>query len=718
MDDATNTGPLDCPSRDTLRKFHAGRLGEDELRQIGDHIAGCTACESVLDEIAGSSSDSLGRLLQGSLRAQAASTLTEPAYRAMENMVRALGTHFSLGPPGTVDEIPSPEELETPLNITIGPYHVLGTLGRGGMGVVYQARHSKIAQVVAIKMIRVDAQHRADLLARFRVEAQAVARLQHPNIVRLYSYDEYQDQPYFVMELVRGGNLSRKLKEGPFDFRLAAKLVHSLALAIEYAHAQGVIHRDLKPGNILLSATEGSEDLVPKIVDFGLAKLLDEEAEGWTSADGVIGTPSYMAPEQAEGRPRDVDKRTDVYSLGAILYELFTGKPPYLGKTKLETLRLVLDRQLVPPSRLRPSLPPDLEAVCLKCLEREADKRYSTAAELAAELDRWLKGEPTLVRPPTRLGRLKHTLRKRARLLLMLLAAIVAITAITGAVLTWNRDPEVDRGSRTNRYEAMRLESELRRGHAITLIGDTGKPKWYRWQKDPSKGHVTVNKDGTFSVTHPKVGLLELVPDPAVERYLLRAQVKHDKNAAGSVSKATGVGLYVSHTRHPGREEVWHSSVNVQFNAVWGGTRYLSSPEAKNRVRIITRLNKYEGTARDLTNEVDGPKVPLLGEENNQWFQLEVAVGPEGLTLTRFHAVGEEAAESPVKVTATEIDTKFQSLTDSLAQAPIEGPAPSFIPRSSLGIVVAYGTASFRDVVLTPLEKGPSTPKELLEQAR
>jgi serine/threonine-protein kinase len=283
-------------------------------------------------------------------------------------------------------------------------YEILGELGSGGMGVVYKARHIELNRHVALKMIRAGPHASPDDLVRFRAEAETVARLQHSNIVQIYEVGEASGCDYLALEFVSGGNLAQRLSGAPIPSREAAELTLSLARAVEYAHRQGIVHRDLKPANILLardgerrssreestSASSGAYE--PKIADFGLAKRLDADM-AHTQTGTVLGTASYMAPEQAEGRTHAIGPATDVYSLGAILYELLTGRPPFRAVTFLETLEQVRSQDPVAPRLLQPKVPRDLEAICLKCLEKEPSRRFLTAQALADDLERFLAGE-------------------------------------------------------------------------------------------------------------------------------------------------------------------------------------------------------------------------------------------------------------------------------------------------------------------------------------
>jgi tetratricopeptide (TPR) repeat protein len=273
-------------------------------------------------------------------------------------------------------------------------YEVLGEVGRGGMGVVYQARHLALHRLVALKTIRTRADARPEMVDRFRTEAEAIARLVHPNIIQVYEVGEIDGQPYLALEFVAGGSLARRLDGAPLPPRPAAELIQVLARAVHAAHRHGVIHRDLKPANVLLA-----EDGTPKITDFGLAKLVGTDRAGQTQTGAVIGTPSYMAPEQASGDHREVGSAIDVYALGAILYEMLTGHPPFRGATPLETLDQVRNREPMPPSRLQPGIPRDLGTICLKCLHKDPAQRYLSAEALSDDVAAFLQGEPIRARP-------------------------------------------------------------------------------------------------------------------------------------------------------------------------------------------------------------------------------------------------------------------------------------------------------------------------------
>lgn len=273
-------------------------------------------------------------------------------------------------------------------------YEILGELGRGGMGVVFQARDLQLERLVALKMILPGHDLSATRLERFLTEARAVARFQHPHLVQIYEIGAHDGKPYFSMEFLEGGSLSGKLKGTPQPAAEAAALLETLARAVDYAHQKGIVHRDLKPANILLMA-----DGTPKIADFGLAKQLDQEAAGQTQEGGIVGTPAYMAPEQAWGQTSGIGPGADIYALGALLYELLTGRPPFQAANKWQTVELVRNQEPVPPRRLVPQVPRDLELICLKCLNKDVGQRFAGARDLAEELRRFQEGRPIRTRP-------------------------------------------------------------------------------------------------------------------------------------------------------------------------------------------------------------------------------------------------------------------------------------------------------------------------------
>jgi serine/threonine-protein kinase len=330
-------------------------------------------------------------------------------------------------------------------------YEILRELGRGGMGIVYWAWQSGARRLVAVKMMLAGDYGSPQQRARFRIEAEAVGRLQHTNIVSIYEVGEEGNRPYLSMEYVGGGSLADKLAGTPLPARAAAELVETLARAMDYAHQRGIVHRDLTPTNVLLT-TEG----VPKISDFGLAKLTVGGGDMRTQTGSVLGTPSYMAPEQAEGRTGDIGPSTDVYALGAILYEMLTGRPPFRAATPLETLQQVRGQEPVSLRRLQPKVPLDLETICLKCLSKEPPKRYATAKELADDVRRYLQEEPIQARRTSLPERAWRWCRRNPAVAgLLLTVGVVLLTAVVGLAIGLVVLDEEQRRTEQRRKEAV-----------------------------------------------------------------------------------------------------------------------------------------------------------------------------------------------------------------------------------------------------------------------
>ena len=358
-------------------------------------------------------------------------------------------------------------DLGDPVDFQLPGFECLGILGRGGMGVVYKARQASLQRTVAVKMIR-SAGLAENALARFRTEAEAVARLQHPNIVHIHEVGEHDGQPFFVLEYVDGGNLSAKLTSQTLPAAEAARLTETLARAVHSAHESGVVHRDIKPSNVLLTAAG-----TPKLTDFGLAKRLDGDSDLTRTGD-VMGTPSYMAPEQARGNTDQVTAATDIYALGATLYEMIAGRPPFVGATPLETLQQIVSQEVLPPSRVQPGIPRDLETVCLKCLEKPPERRYASAADFAEDLQRFLAGQTVRARPVGRAARAGRWIKRhpaRAGLITMAAIAVAAFIGLGVGAAYQDRLETVnhDLSDSLNREQRLtqQLQSTLKREKAV-----------------------------------------------------------------------------------------------------------------------------------------------------------------------------------------------------------------------------------------------------------
>jgi tRNA A-37 threonylcarbamoyl transferase component Bud32 len=481
------------PAAAELLAFHLGQVDDGELARLAAHLDGCVACCALLDQL--HARDALLRALRTAAGAGTA-TPEDAAERRRAVLAYLDGRRRSVAPhtatactepasgdaplpqarPDVPREGPSAAHEEgTPGSRQIGDYEVLAEAGRGGMGVVYKARHLRLGRLAALKMMLAWDHASPVERTRFRLEAELVARLQHPNVVQLYEVGNHREQPFLAMEWVEGDRLADRLHGRPWPAPAAAGLVETLARAVHAAHCQGVIHRDLKPANVLLAAgglAAGAKPQaaygVPKITDFGLARPV-EGCRGLTRTDYLVGTPEYMAPEQAEGRHAVIGPAVDTYALGVMLYELLTGRLPFHGATPMQVLQAVTSREPPPLRRVRPGVPHDLEAVCLKCLEKMPDRRYGSAWELAEDLERFRQGRPVAARPVGRPARLARWCRRNSGTA-SLVAALALVSVASFFLVTWKwLDAEQQReyAEDTARREARaRAEAEHHRQEA------------------------------------------------------------------------------------------------------------------------------------------------------------------------------------------------------------------------------------------------------------
>ncbi len=353
-------------------------------------------------------------------------------------------------------------------------YELLGELGRGGMGAVYKARHLALDRIVALKVIQGGGWLSPTLLARFRAEAGAAARLQHPNVVQVFEVGEWRARdgdaptPFLALEYLGGGSLAEALAHRPQPAAAAARLVEVLARAVQHAQERGIIHRDLKPANVLLASRGPIEKWVPKVADFGLAKRVGGD-DGHTQMGEVLGTPAYMAPEQADARVGPIGPATDVYALGAILYEMLTGRPPFQAENVNDLLALVRTADPLPPSRLVPKLPRDLETICLKCLRKEPAGRYAGALDLADDLGRFLGGEPIRARRAPAWERGVKWARRRPAAAALVAVSAAAVVTVLAVVLAANARLQRERDA----ADAGRREAEAQRRRAVAHLKET-----------------------------------------------------------------------------------------------------------------------------------------------------------------------------------------------------------------------------------------------------
>jgi tetratricopeptide (TPR) repeat protein len=441
--------PSLCPDREVLKRLLLGELSEEETQALEGHVARCPRCLEVVRDVR--AEDALVEAVRAGGQAEDISPEGLDA-RLIARLCRLpRGTRQTVSLSEDSPETPPPPTSLAPADWAedlsgvlappaepdefgrLGLYGILRVLGRGGTGVVFAARQDRPRRLVALKMILCGPWGGGQLPERFRGESELLARLRHPHIVQVYEVGEHQGRPYFTMEYADGGSLAQRLAAAPLAPRPAAELLAALAGAVQAAHEQGIVHRDLKPSNVLLAA-----DGTPRVGDFGLAKQVNAAPGlgppgGWTQTGAILGTPGYMAPEQAAGQSKDVGPAADVYALGAILYECLTGRPPFKAASVLETLEQVRLQEPVPPSRLNPKVPRDLQTVCLKCLEKEPARRYGSAREVADDLGRFLRGEPIRARPVALRVRLwKWARRRPAAAALLAVSGLFVLAAAAG----------------------------------------------------------------------------------------------------------------------------------------------------------------------------------------------------------------------------------------------------------------------------------------------
>jgi serine/threonine protein kinase len=380
--------------------------------------------------------------------------------------------------PGTPNAVPGVPRV-------FGDYEILGEIARGGMGVVYRARQVQLDRVIALKMILAGRLAGDDDLQRFRTEAEAAARLQHPNIVQIYDVGELEGQHYYSMEFIEGQTLAQRLGSGPLPGRVGARYVRQVARAVHCAHRHGILHRDLKPSNILIDAQDE-----PKVTDFGLAKRLGGTDSGQTRTGAVLGTPSYMAPEQASGKTREIGPGCDVYALGAVLYELLTGRPPFKAETPLDTAMQVVENEPVPPRLLNPNVDGDLETITLKCLEKDPRRRYGSAEDLAEDLQRYLNGESIHARSFNILDRLTRTLERSQHdfafhtwsTMVLIFAAIIFVEHVAVFFLTLTGQPRtLIMVARASQFALIGLVFWRNRGRRLLPTTAAERELWTIW---------------------------------------------------------------------------------------------------------------------------------------------------------------------------------------------------------------------------------------------
>ncbi len=617
-------------------------------------------------------------------------------FRRWEELLRRqLDVLHLLDAPSAGDSTPADETVVHRLARTadlsaeipeLGRHERYERIGLGGMGEVYRARDLVLGRYVALKVMRSEVGDGPAMVARFYREAQAAARLRHPHIVPIHAIGRWDDRCCFTMPLFPDGSLDKHKGRYPDDARAAVALVEKVARAVQAAHEAGIIHRDLKPANILLD--ERGE---PLVADFGLAKFSGEQGELTQSGD-QLGTPAYMAPEQAAGHSAAVTAVSDVWSLGVILFELLTGQRPFPGKNHDEVARLVRTAEPLRPRTVRPGLPRDLEAVLLQCLEKKPARRYRSAGALADDLGRWLRGEPVLARTPSLPRRCGRIVRRHPRLsAAALLGGLLAAAVVLFLHFT---DPDRPVGQ---------AEARLARGEAVTLIGETGPPRWSRWCPDLEGVRSTPwNRDGTFTISSRTPALLELLRNPP-ESYRFSAEVR-DNGAVDPGIKAGYVGVFLAWSR-PSLDGEEH-----QFFCTWAFNEFTLPPGSgpgSERGRPSIPMSPASLTLGHSSPSINYSSYRLRDHlfpprdqnEPLSWRQLAVEVRPGAVQLFwEGKPVGNAVPWDRVRAEVPKVRSKgafFIALPPTL-DLPLG-------PRQPLGLFVNRGEASFRRVTVEPL---------------
>jgi serine/threonine protein kinase len=579
-------------------------------------------------------------------------------------------------------------------------YELLRELGRGGMGVVYKARQKHADRLVALKVMR-DADHgdESDKF-RFAAEVRALAHVSHPHIVAVFEVGEENGCPFFTMEYVDGKPLAHRLRVGPpLTAAESARLIEDLAGAVQTAHDAGILHRDIKPGNILIGPRGEA-----KLTDFGLAKHLGQDT-GLTAAGAALGTPAYIPPEQARGDMSKLGPAADIYALGATFYELLTGRPPFLGETPGGTLTRVLHDEVVPPRKQRPGLSLELEAVCLKCLEKNPARRYASAQGLAEDLRRWRNGEATKVRPWSWRRRLARRLLRHWKPIAAALFVLLTVAAFLATFVL--SSPEY------RARQAMRgVDRAMQSGERVVLVGPTGPPKWSRQAVDIDST-LSTDPSSVFQVGANSPALIELAPAAHHDRFRLSAELR----TRASKTSGSWSGIYFAHNQGPG-------------NPAGFVERLVVIRHHRNLLVPIAEIDSYQGDpvnvhdffllSRDGVNQLRSPStfgVHFYKVNPDQmiepWRYLEVEVTPETIRARwrdehgSLHLIGprNQALNTvdAIRVKRVQEATKYRA--DELDKMQFTG-LPRRIeykPRGALGLFVMHAVVDFRNVVYEPL---------------
>jgi serine/threonine-protein kinase len=596
-------------------------------------------------------------------------------------------------------------------------YEELEQVGHGGPGVVYKARQYGLGRIVALKTLKAGRHATLDEITRFRGEAEKMAKLRHPNIVQVIAVGTRDGVPCFSMEFLEGGTLGQKIAGKSQPAAQAAEWVEILARAVQYAHEHNVIHRDIKPANVLFDA-----DGQLKLTDFGLAKCLDSDT-ALTRTGGIIGTPGYIPPEMIAGRVEDSHPRGDVYGLGAVLYELLTGRPPFRGQTVMETIQLTERGNPAPLHALEPNVDRKLEAICMKCLERRPRHRYATAGELADDLACWRTGQTP--RPARRLARISRFARRH----LAACAATFLLLALAISVPLWRyfRSPE--------RQFAVMLDN-LRSGRPVQVLGAEGRPPHCKLIVGDDFTVIRAAEDGAFCLEAGNKAMVEFVDDPQCSQYRMSLRVRHEQVP----QDYSEVGVYFSYELVDVSGKVAHRFFRLTFNATKAPGRIRYLPVGAIPAKLVAQIQGIIGAAPGAPPLALAPQVFAVYKdaELDEFGALPVARQKLVLCATHLfkpvlrsdsvrYAADEIVFALPppgqwndlrLTVTPERIEFEFAGqsrviTSDKLSAGTVRPaghpPAPRFElnPRGGLGFYIDQGTASFSNVVVEPLPENP-----------
>jgi serine/threonine protein kinase len=615
----------------------------------------------------------------------------------------------------------------------LGDFRLVREIGRGGMGVVYEARQLSLNRTVAVKVLPFAAALDPRRLQRFKKEALAAASLHHEHIVPVYFVGCERGVHFYAMQYIEGLSLAAIIArlrrvagqvssdsqqtvpyfspagappaagtdtsplatlttEGsmhsPEYFHVVARLGLEAAKGLEHAHQQVVWHRDIKPANLLVD-THGSL----WIADFGLAQMHSDTQ--LTLTGELVGTLRYMSPEQALARRVPVDQRTDVYSLGATLYELLTLEPVFDSTDRQELLRQIAFDDPRPPRRLNRHVPRDLETIVLTALAKTPAHRYSSAKELAEDLHRFLNDQPIKARPEGLPRWLWRKSRRYVTLTALGLAAVLTSVVLLLFLLLLNKPSPEEEENKRQQQALTALNQDLDLNKKVTLIGERGRPGYFRWRSDKTLGQIAAAPDGAFSVQHWEFGLVELLPDPRLPSYRFSAEVRHERQS----NRECRVGIYFAHSEHADGETVAHFQLNFAFNdLVDVGFPGANGVDPGNPAGLEAHRQPPAGLTHPVYCFPDAvacfvPASPIgaLGP----WRRIAVEVRPE--TIKVFWAQNWHATTTRNSL------MKAQNWLMSRPDKPPLATQPQFAPRDGLGLFVSLGVASFRNVTVEPL---------------